>query len=74
MSYPLLNPRLCLCSCPVTFSCAIKYYYCLQLEHKMQQLALHEPCEDYCAPLGLSPPIESELMRRRHADKPLPVH
>ncbi|XP_023937092.2 MAP kinase-interacting serine/threonine-protein kinase 1 isoform X2 [Bicyclus anynana] len=32
--------------------------------------------DEYCAPFGLSPPTESELLRRRHqlADKPLPVH
>ncbi|XP_038210736.1 MAP kinase-interacting serine/threonine-protein kinase 1-like [Zerene cesonia] len=29
---------------------------------------------DYCAPLGLSPPTESQLLRRRLQDKPLPVH
>lgn len=40
----------------------------------MQRLGLQEHCaEDYCTPLGLSPPTESELMRRRQA-KPLPVH
>lgn len=35
-----------------------------------------EPLGAEEAPLGLSPPTESELMRRRlqQADKPLPVH
>ncbi|KAL0840641.1 hypothetical protein ABMA28_015840 [Loxostege sticticalis] len=30
--------------------------------------------DEYNQPLGLSPPTESELMRRRMQDKPLPVH
>ncbi|CAG9115806.1 hypothetical protein JYU34_016708 [Plutella xylostella] len=43
----------------------------------LQRMAIRDRCgEDYCAPLGLSPPTESELLRRRShcRDKPLPVH
>ncbi|XP_046960882.1 MAP kinase-interacting serine/threonine-protein kinase 1-like [Vanessa cardui] len=43
----------------------------------LQAMAVCERhCGDFCPPFGLSPPTESQLLRRRlqHTDEPLPVH
>lgn len=79
MNYAYLQPPRALRSCK-SYCPRGDVLHAMEMERNGDVLSRVHLCErddEWCPPVGLSPPTESELMRRRlstHRDKQLPVH